>query len=314
MTDRIIDISSDPARLHVRHDQLVIEAEGKPEATAPLAEIAALVVSNPRVSYSHTVLSGLSAHCAALVVCDEKHLPIGMMLPLAGHFVQAERFEAQANASLPVKKNIWKQIVTAKVSAQGRLLADLRGSDSGLMDLARRVKSGDSENIEAQASRRYWGRIFDDEKFRRDRDKDDQNRMLNYGYAVLRAIVARAICGAGLHPSIGVHHHNRYDTFCLADDLMEPFRPLVDRAVVKLVTERGKVCPMDKEAKAALINPLLERFELEGEQRTLFDISARAASSLAQVFLGKTTKLLLPEEIINKDVQDAQDSEEKERK
>jgi CRISPR-associated protein Cas1 len=295
MTDRIIDISSDPARLHVRHDQLVIEAEGKPEATAPLSEIAALVVSNPRVSYSHTVLSGLSAHCGALVVCDEKHLPIGMMLPLAGHFVQAERFEAQANAALPVKKNLWKQIVTAKVNAQGRVLADLRGSDSGLFDLARRVKSGDSENIEAQASRRYWGKLFNDEKFRRDRDKDDQNRQLNYGYAVLRAIVARAICGAGLHPSMGVHHHNRYDTFCLADDLMEPFRPLVDRAVVKLVNERGKECPMDKECKAALINPLLTRFDLEGEQRTLFDIAARSASSLAQVFLGKAQKLALPE-------------------
>jgi CRISP-associated protein Cas1 len=295
MTDRIIDISTDAARLHVRHEQLVIEIAERPEATVPLAELACLVVSNPRVSYSHTALAGLAAAGGAMVVCDEKHLPIGMMLPLAGHSVQAERFEAQAQAAEPKKKQIWKQLVTAKIGAQGRALQELRGKDLGLGEMARRVKSGDTENLEAQASRRYWPAIFNDEQFRRDRQKEDQNRQLNYGYAVLRAIVARAICGAGLHPSLGVFHHNRYDTFCLADDLMEPFRPLVDRAVVKIVEERGRECPMDKECKAALIGPIIGRYELEGEDRTLFDIAARTASSLAQVFMGKAERLVLPE-------------------
>ena len=295
MTDRIIDISIDPARLHVRHEQLVIEVAEKPEATVPLTEIAALVVSNPRVSYSHTSLSGLMKAGGVVVVCDEKHLPVGMMLPLSAHFVQAERFEAQATASAPVKKRLWQQIVTAKVSNQGRLLSELRGNDKGLQEMAKRVKSGDVDNIEAQASRRYWPALFADEKFRRDREGEDQNRMLNYGYAVLRAIVARAVCGAGLHPSLGVHHHNRYDAFCLADDLMEPFRPLVDRAVVKLVDARGKECPMDKECKAGLIGPLTERVEVEGESRTIFDAAARAASSLAQVFMGKGEKLIIPD-------------------
>ena len=155
--------------------------------------------------------------------------------------------------------------------------------------------SGDSENVEAKASKIYWPNIFGDKSFRRDRAADDHNRHLNYGYAVLRAIVARAICAAGLHPSLGVHHHNRYDAFCLADDLMEPFRPLVDKAVAKILTERGANPPMDKEAKAEIIGAIIGRLEIAGEFRTMFDIASKTASSLAAVFAGERNDLLLPE-------------------
>jgi len=295
MTERLIDISEDPARLSVRYEQLVIRREGADEVTVPLAEIAALAVSQPRVTYTHGVLSGLTRAGAALIVCDEKHLPSGLLLPLAGHSVQAERFASQAAASKPLGKKLWQQIVQAKVRAQGRLLNDLYGNDQGLAAMARTVKSGDAGNVEARASRRYWPALFADPSFRRDRAGQDQNRFLNYGYAVLRAVTARAVCAAGLHPSLGLHHHNRYDALCLADDLMEPYRALVDRAVVELTAERGPMAPLDREAKARLIGVLTGHFNLNEESRTLFEILGRTASSLAEIFSGRRTKLVLPE-------------------
>jgi len=295
MTDRILDLSEGPADLHVRHGQLRIE---RPEAEAlsvPLDDLAVLVVSHPRVTYTHSVLTRLSAAGGALIACDEAHLPACMLLPLAGHYVQAERFARQARASRPTQKRLWRQIVRAKVRHQARLLEDLRGHDAGLRHLARRVRSADPTNVEAQASRRYWPFLFDDPDFRRRRDVADQNRLLNYGYAVLRAVVARAICAAGLHPSLGLHHANRYDGFCLADDLMEPFRPVVDRAVAEWVGMHGPDAPLDRAAKAALLEPLTGRFVLDGASRTLFDVLARTAASLVDVYAGQRRDLLLPE-------------------
>jgi len=293
MEERVIDLSEEPADMSVRHRQLVIRQANR-EVTTPLEELAVLVVSHPAVRFTHAVLSGLCANGGTFVLCDEKRMPVGMLLPLEGHFVQTERFAAQAQASAPTKKQVWKQVVRAKILAQGHLLQILRGHDFGLSALAKKVRSGDPVNLEAQASRRYWPALFGAE-FRRHPRIPDQNRLLNYGYAVLRAIVARAVCAAGLHPSLGVHHHNRYDAFCLADDLMEPFRPLIDCVVAKLVEERGIDVPVDKETKAALIGALIDhRHMVDGEQRTLFDLLARTANSLAMIFLGKRKKLFLP--------------------
>jgi CRISPR-associated protein Cas1 len=160
--------------------------------------------------------------------------------------------------------------------------------------LAATVKSGDPANVEAEASRRYWPALFG-ARFRRNRDAEDENRLLNYGYAVLRAIVARAVCAAGLHPSLGLHHHNRYDSFRLADDLMEPFRPIVDRIVFAYCQEHGAKTPLDKDAKAVIIGSLLGRFTVEGESRTLFDIAARVSARLVEVFAGKTKTFRFPE-------------------
>jgi len=295
MSDRLMDLSEEPARLSVRLEQLVIERNDKPEATVPLAELAVLVVSHPCVTYTHAVLAGIIAAGGAFVVCDGRHMPVAMLLPIESHSTQAERFARQTEASEPTRKRLWQQIVMAKVRAQGRLLKELHGDDRGLMALAGRVASGDTTNVEAQASQRYWRALFGDEKFRRDREADDQNRFLNYGYAVLRAIVARAVCAAGLHPSFGVHHHNRYDAFCLADDLMEPFRPIVDRAVARWVAEHGPAGVLDRETKAAFLSALTGRFERDGESRTLFDIVARTASSLAAVFEAKGKEFVLAE-------------------
>lgn len=293
--NRIIDFSDESAELSVRYQNLLVAQPSKSDVLLPLNEIAALVVSHPSVRYTHAVLSGLAAAGGVFVTCDERRLPVGMMLPLQGNFVQAERYALQAEASLPTRKRLWARIVRAKMTAQAAVLEDVRGDDRGLRIMAARVRSGDTGNLEAQASRIYWPALMGRADFRRDREADDANRLFNYGYAVLRAIVARAICGAGLHPALGLHHHNRYDAFPLADDLMEPFRPVVDRTVIRLVQERGEQAPLDKATKATLIGALTARLDVEGEARTLFDISARLASSVADAFGGEADALALPD-------------------
>ena len=227
MTDRILDISEHPARLSVRHEQLLI-ATGESEATVPLEELAVLIVSNPGVTYTQAVVAGLMESGGVFIVCGPSHLPSGMMLPLEGHHLQTERLRQQFAASEPVQKKVWRQLITEKVKSQGRALLRAHGDDRGLLAMARRVKAGDPDNVEAQAARKYFPAMFG-EDFQRNRDWPGVNALLNYGYTVLRAIVARALAGAGLHPSIGVHHHNRYDAYALAADVMEPFRVIVDR-------------------------------------------------------------------------------------
>jgi len=295
MTDRMVDLSEEPARLAVRNGLLVIVRENGEEATVPLDDLGVLVVSHPQVTFTQAVLSGLVESGGAFVTCNAARLPVGMLLPIDAHYIQTERFALQARAALPVRKRLWRQIVSAKVKAQGRLLQTLYGYDRGLIALSGRVRSGDPSNIEAQASRRYWPALFADESFRRDRNAEDQNRFLNYGYAILRAIVARAATAAGLHPSVGIHHHNRYNSFCLADDLMEPLRPRVDRAVWELVKARGKQAPMDREAKGALLGGITARMEVAGESRSIFEAASRMASSLVAVFEGERKGLIIPE-------------------
>ena len=293
MTDRVLDISDQPAALSVRHEQLVIR-RGDEQATVPLAELAVVVVSHPQVSYTHAVLAGLAEQGAPLIVCDRKHLPAAMLLPLRGHHTQAERFDRQAHASLPTRKRLWQQIVRAKIAAQGRLLRRLHGQDAGLPALLPRVRSGDPHNVEATAARRYWTALFGKD-LRRDHDAPDHNRNLNYGYAVLLATVARAVCAAGLHPSLGLHHHNRYNAFCLASDLTEPFRPVVDAAVFQWLRHHDTDAPFDRSAKEHLLTALTARYNLGGQWRTLFDVLSHTAASLAQVFEGRTKALELPE-------------------
>lgn len=322
MTERIIDLSDTPVRLSARGELLVIKTSGKDgegegaqdkprrgvraaherwqnpvETTAPFAEIAAVVVSHPQVSFTQAVLARLAGAGAALVVCDEKQQPAAMMLPLDAHYVQAERIAAQAEASLPLRKRMWQQVVSAKIAAQSSLLKELRGSDYGLAGMAERVRPGDPDNLEAQAARRYWPVLFNDPDFIREREGGGQNPLLNYGYAALRATVCRAICASGLHPSIGLHHHNRYDTFRLASDLMEPYRPIVDRAVFRLCPELQEPPEICRDTKAELLAALMQRVTIGGESRTVFDAAARTAASLAAAFAGGRKKLILPEKV-----------------
>lgn len=184
-----------------------------------------------------------------VVTSDARHQPTGMLLPLAANTLQTERFAAQAALNQPLRKQLWKQVVQAKIRWQAKVLHDITGSDALLTGLVRKVRSGDPENVEAQAARRYWSRLFPEGGFKRDRDAVDQNRYLNYGYAILRALTARSLCAAGLHPSLGIHHSNRYNAYCLADDFMEPFRPFVDLRVYRLVGEHGNERSLDGELR-----------------------------------------------------------------
>lgn len=297
MTDRILDFSDGAAYLRVGNAQLVVERKDEPNVTVPLCEVAAIVLTHSQATCSQPVLARLMTHGGAVVVCDSTHLPVGIMLPIQGHSVQTQRFAAQAAAPLPLKKRLWKQIVQTKIRAQADLLRDLRGEDYGLGKIAAGVRSGDASNREAVASRRYWPALFGDPTFRRRFDAPDANRLLNYGYAVLRAVVGRGICAAGLHPSLGLHHHNRYNAFCLADDLMEPYRPLVDSAVVGHVGAYGSDAQLDRIGKQALLEAILARYQADGEVRTLFDLCSRTAVSLAKVFLKESDRLEYPKQI-----------------
>ncbi len=295
MIERIIDLSSEPVFLSVNLERLAIERKDQPTIYIPLDEVGVVVSAHRAVTFTQAALADIAARGGVVVVCDAKSMPAAMLLPLERHHLQADRFEKQAAAPLPLKKGVWRQIVQAKVRAQARLLVDLHGDDHGLAHMAEKVKSGDTENIEGQAARRYWPVLFGDPAFRRQREGAGPNHLLNYGYAVLRAQAARAVCAAGLHPSLGVHHHNQYDAYCLADDVMEPFRPIVDRQVVDMVGKLGAEVPLEKETKGMLIGALTERRTIQGESRTLFDILSITASSLAKVFLGEAKSIALPD-------------------
>lgn len=295
VTERVIDISGAAASLSVSRGQLAIKTDSG-KTTVPLVDIAALVVSHPSVTYSQAVLSGIAREGGTFIACDEKHMPLAMLLPLVGHYVQAERMAMQATISVPLKKQLWKQLVQRKIKAQGAVLQEFRGEDHGFGLMAGKVRSGDPDNMEAQAARRYWTALFGKE-FRRRREAPDQNRLLNYGYAVLRGLVARAVCASGLHPSMGLHHHNRYDSFCLADDLMEPFRPLVDMTVAGIVQEHSTDVALDPEFKRLIIRNIVDRrFRLGQESRSLFTVLSVLSNSLYEVMAGKRKRLAWPEE------------------
>jgi CRISPR-associated protein Cas1 len=297
MIDRIIEIAN-PARLSVRDSQLVIERTQMEQLslpfTTPISEIAVLLLAHPQVILSQAVLSRIAEAGGSVVTIDGKFLPASMLLPVQAHFLQTERFANQMQLSLPTRKRLWQEIVRAKVRSQGELLKELRGTDAGLIAMAARVRSDDAGNLEAQAARRYWSQIFNDPKFRRGSEEANQNRHLDYGYTVLRAAVARALCAAGLHPSIGLRHKNRYDAFCLAADVMEPFRPLIDRRVAQWIVDHDAAEPLSTPTKSWLIGATTSRYVLEREERSLFDVLLRTANSLARCVTGESREIAIP--------------------
>jgi len=301
MSERILEIAN-PARLSVKDSQLVIEREECLPFITPVSGVNTLLLAHPQVALTQAVVSRLAEAGAMLVTIDHNYLPVAMVLPLQAHSLQTERLAAQTSLKLVKRKRLWTQIVQAKIRAQGSLLKELRGSDEGLIATAARVRSGDPDNLEAQAARRYWGLIFGDSKFRRGADSlesgPDQNRHLDYGYTVLRASVARAICAAGLHPSIGLRHHNRYDPFCLAADLMEPFRPLIDRRVASWIMRNSPSAPLDALTKKWLIESVTMRYWLNREERAFSDILFRVAGSLTAVLTDGAETLDLPESLV----------------
>ncbi len=257
-------------------------------------DVGLLIVDTPRSIYTHGVVLELLKHGAMVVLCGSNHLPVGVLQPLVGHSLQARRQREQIQAGAPLRKRLWPQIVRAKIRAQAKHLQVIGSLESQAPeDMAKRVRSGDPENLEAQAARRYGSALFGPE-FRRTREGPAPNPLLNYGYAIVRAATARAVCGAGLNPALGLHHTNQYNAFALADDLFEPLRPLVDRAV-RAMHVRG-LHMIDKDTKTQILKLLAEEtLETRAGKGPLLVALERYAASLAACFAGEARKLEIPE-------------------
>lgn len=290
--DRIVDIATDKRHLSVSRGFLTISEDHEEIGRVPLDDIAAVIVHAHGVTYSNTLFVRLAERGAPLILCAPNHAPVSCVLPLAGHHAQGRRMRAQWDAPKPLHKQLWRQVVVAKIKAQGAIL-EVNGEKAGAFDtLARKVKSGDPENIEAQAARRYWPLLFGPD-FRRDRDADGINSLLNYGYTVLRSLVARSIVAVGLHPGIGIHHHNRSNPMALADDLMEPFRPIVDQAAYNLY--RAGHDELDSNAKRVFASLMALDLPSPAGTSPLSVAAQRLARSLAVSFEKGTADLEVPQ-------------------
>ena len=296
MIRKTVEFSTPGTRLSVSHRQLVVERPGLPKVTRPMEDLGVVIIDDSRATYTQAVFLELLDAGATVLVCGRDHLPAGMMLPLDAHHVQTERHRAQIEASEPVRKRAWQELVRAKIGQQAEVLAHFTGNHGGLAPMARRVRSGDPENVEAQAAQRYWPRLFG-KTFRRDRQAGGVNVLLNYGYAVVRAAVARSIVAVGLIPSLGVHHRHRGNPFCLADDLLEPYRPYVDWRVRLLVGDRDEPAPTlsERETRAVLLSLLNETVCVGGRREPLLLALHTSAASLCRALTGGDRTLALPE-------------------
>jgi CRISP-associated protein Cas1 len=285
---------SNPYHLSLKNSQLVVsEKAGMPVKTAPIEDIGFVVLDNPQISFTMKLVEELNENNVAVVFCDSKHLPSSMLLPLDANHIQNELFRAQINASEPLKKNLWKQTIEAKIKNQARLLEKLGINGNPLKVLAKTVKSDDSDNREGFAARIYWNALFGKE-FIRDRFGNPPNMYLNYGYIILRSAVARALSGSGLLATLGIHHRNRYNAFCLADDIMEPYRPWVDEIAANMEEKYPAEYMLRKEHKAELLQLMAADVKIGENKRPLMVALSQTTASLARCFSGETRKISYP--------------------
>ncbi|MEE4208824.1 MAG: type II CRISPR-associated endonuclease Cas1 [Parvularcula sp.] len=296
MIRKTVEFSTAGTRLSVAHRQLVVDRPDHPRVTLPIEDLGVVIVDDGRASYTQAVFVELLDAGATVIVTGRNHVPIGMMLPLDANHVQTARHHAQVGASEPALKRIWQALVRSKITQQARVLVCFTGEHGGLEPMARRVRSGDPDNLEAQAAQRYWPQLFGRD-FRRDRTAAGVNALLNYGYAVVRAATARAVVAAGLIPSLGVYHRNRGNPFCLADDLLEPYRPFVDWRVKLMVDDGEDGVPKvnDRSTRAALLSLLNETIEVGGRRTPLLLALHASATSLSQILTGDKRTLSLPQ-------------------
>ncbi len=306
-----------PAYLRAGLRQLEIELPATDttagqKMTVPFEDIGVLVLEHPQITISHAALSALLAENAAIITCNHKHMPDGLLLPLDGHTLQSKRFQAQVEASVPLKKQLWQQTVQQKIRNQARTLIRQGIAADALLRWSTEVRSGDPDNIEARAAAWYWPRLFeqtsmfdaldfsdrDQDCFIRERYGDWPNNLLNYGYAILRAVVARALVGAGLLPTLGIHHRNQYNAYCLADDIMEPFRPSVDQLVLSILYQHPDASadtPLTPGLKRLLLQIPVMDVLFENKRSPLQEAARRCAASLAACFGGEQRKIIYPE-------------------
>jgi CRISPR-associated protein Cas1 len=277
--------------LTLKYEQLIVKTVDK-EKTIPIEDIGFIVIENQETYISIPALSKLAANNVSVIFCDNKHMPQSMLLNLDAHHIQQELFRHQINASEPLKKQLWQQIIKHKIKNQSSLLIKNEKHDTPLEYYQSKVLSGDSDNREGVAAAYYWKNIFEF-NFKRERNGTYPNLFLNYGYIVLRAAVARALSGSGLLNTLGIHHHNKYNAFCLADDIMEPYRPLIDAKVLNIIEkydEQDLITPI----KLELLSVLTQTVYFEDTKSPLMVALSRTTSSLQQCFAGKTKKILYP--------------------
>ena len=285
---------SNPYHLSVRMGQLEITDKKTGEIkTAPIEDLGFVVLDNQEITFTQSVMSELASNNTAVIICNNKHLPASMMFHLDTNQIQNELFRAQVSASEPLKKQLWQHTVKTKIRNQAALLKHTGKEDEALLRIASQVKSGDITNQEAQASRRYWSKLFG-ENFTREREGMPPNPSLNYGYAILRAAVARALCGSGLLPTLGIFHHNKYNHYCLADDIMEPYRPYVDKMVWEQKEKYSDYHNLDKERKAELLSVLSCDVKINGEKSPLLVAVSQTTASLVKCFSGEEKQVAYP--------------------
>lgn len=288
-----------PAYLKLKDKQLSIETlnDGQTKiVTVPVEDIGIVVIDHPQITITSGLLQLLQEENVGLITCDYRHMPQSLLLPIEGNKVQQERYEAQINASEPLKKQLWQQTITQKIKNQAAVLERFQLNANYLVPLYRNVKSGDSDNCESTAAAYYWRTFFGHiNGFRREKEGPPPNNFLNYGYAILRGTMARSIVCAGLLPTLGIFHKNRYNAYCLADDLMEPYRPYVDELVYTLVQEAGPSDTLEKEHKKVLLSVPAMDVRMGGEKSPLMVATQRTAVSLVKCFSGEQRKLVYPD-------------------
>lgn len=285
MLKRSIEVSTEGAYLSLKSKQLVIERKDKSRHTVPFEDLGFIVLASRGVTISSGALQAAAENNVAVITCGRNFVPSGLHLPLVGNTLHAERLNAQTQMSEPLKKQLWARLVREKVRMQASLHDT--ATKEKMLALAASVGSGDPQNIEAQAARIHWGNLFRDvdlpEPFRRDRDGPAPNGLLNYAYAIIRACIARALVGSGLHPALGIHHHNRYNAFALVDDLIEPYRAIADQRVLELVND-GHL-DVTKDTKPFILNLLADRISVGSETSPFMIGVQRTTNSLSNIVM-----------------------------
>lgn len=300
MIKRTVEISSHGSYVHTKDEQLIIEKDGFKVGSVPIEDLGVLILDSPQLLITSAVMGKLAEENVAVIFTDQKHLPSSLTIPFSVNSIQTKVLNSQIEVSLPTKKRLWASIITAKIAHQGRSLEICGKDGTALREMSTRVRSGDPDNLEAQAAKIYWRRLFGDD-FRRDREAIDHNVFLNYGYAIMRAAVARAIVGTGLHPSLGINHKNQYNPFPLADDLIEPLRPMVDMRVFQMINEvrpeddgSEPELELNRLTKAQLLSLLAEDCMFDGRKLPMMVALGNYAASIKQIMMCDSDKLLIP--------------------
>ncbi len=283
-----------PARLSLKLAQMVVELQDVTR-TLPIEDIGVVILDHKQITITHALIDALLANNVAIVTSNDKHLPVGLMLPLDGNTLQSERFRAQIDASEPLKKQMWQQTVVAKILGQAHVLGTLNIEHNNMFKWARDVRSGDTENIEARAAAYYWRNMFEKDAFIRDPFGLPPNNLLNYGYSIVRAMMARALVGTGLLPTLGIHHHSRYDAYCLADDIMEPYRPFVDMKVLEMWQAGGLTSNISSEQKRELLGITTMDVNISGHRSPMMLAIQTTAQSVQKCFSGEARKIIYPD-------------------